>query len=194
MSIYARELHKAAQGRQPASQFVGMTESYPDSVHDLLCYEDALSDSSSTGDNHLEGTSAPPRMCAMADNDPPPKVVPSEQTHTPQDHRERALPNAQDHSEDLRCRQQTPPPMDQPPRAPSGSKGINPVGSACQRALGVNRDIINDARMQPPQEFHAGQNIAAAAILLQTLPEPEDLAQRNLHRQVRNLVELAAVQ
>ena len=48
--------------------------------------------------------------------------------------------------------------------------------------------------MQLPQEFCAGQNIAAAAILLQTLPEPEDPAQRDLHHQVRNLVELAAVQ
>ena len=77
-SIYAQEMHKAAQGRQPASQFVGMMESYPDSVHDLLCYEDPLSDSFSTGDNHLEGTSPPPRMCAMADNDLPPEVVPSQ--------------------------------------------------------------------------------------------------------------------
>ena len=65
-SVYVRELHKAAQGRQPAAQFVGVTESYPDSVHDLLCFEDPLSDSSSMGDNRLEGTSAPPRMCAMA--------------------------------------------------------------------------------------------------------------------------------
>ena len=48
--------------------------------------------------------------------------------------------------------------------------------------------------MQLPQEFRAGQNIAAAAILLQTLPEPEDPAQRNLHCQVRNLVELATVE
>ena len=48
--------------------------------------------------------------------------------------------------------------------------------------------------MQLPQEFYAGQNIAAAAILLQTLPEPEDPSQRDLHHQVRNLVELAAVQ
>jgi len=48
--------------------------------------------------------------------------------------------------------------------------------------------------MQLPQEFRASQNIAAVVILLQTLPEPEDPAQRNLHRQVRNLVELAAVQ
>ena len=74
------------------------------------------------------------------------------------------------------------------------SKGINPAGSARQRVRGVNRDIINDARMQLPQEFHAGQNIAAAAILLQTLSELEDQAQRNLHRQVRNLVELTAIQ
>jgi hypothetical protein len=77
-SIYAREVRKASQGFQPASQFLGMTESYPDSVHDLLCFEDHLSDSSSTGDSRLEGTSAPPRMCAMADGDPPPEVVPSE--------------------------------------------------------------------------------------------------------------------
>ena len=83
--------------------------------------------------------------------------------------------------------------MDQPQRAPSRSKGVNPASSACQRARRVNRDIINDARVQLPQEFRAGQNIAAAAILLQTLPEPEDPAQRVLHRLVRNLVELAAV-
>ena len=71
-----------------------MTESYPDSVHDLLCFEDPLSDSFSTGDSRLEGTSAPPRMYAMADGDPPSEVVPSEQTYTPTDHHERALANA----------------------------------------------------------------------------------------------------
>ena len=71
---------------------------------------------------------------------------------------------------------------------------MNPAGSAHQHAHRVNHDIVNDAHMQLPQEFRAGQNIAAAAILLQTLPDPEDPAQRDLHRQVRNLVELAAVQ
>ena len=81
-----------------------MMESYPDSVHDLLCFEDPLSDSSSTGDNHMEGTSAPPCMCSMADNDPPPEVVPSQQTRTPSDHREQALANAWAHGEDLRHR------------------------------------------------------------------------------------------
>ena len=78
-----------------------MTESNPDSVHDLLCYEDPLSDSSSTGDNLLGGTSVPPRMCAMADGDLPQGVVPSEQTHTPPVQREHTLINAQAHGEDL---------------------------------------------------------------------------------------------
>ena len=94
MSAYAREVRKATQGFQPASQFVGMTESYPDSVHNLLCFEDPLSDSSSMGDSRLEGTSVPPRMCAMADGDTPRDVVPSEQTHTPTNHREHALADA----------------------------------------------------------------------------------------------------
>ena len=119
-SVYVREVHKAAQRFQPASQFVGMMESYPDSVHDFLCYEDPLSDSSSTGDNHLGGTSAPPRMCAMADGDPPPEVVPSEQMHTPADQREHELANALAHGDDLRHREQVPPPVERPPRAPSG--------------------------------------------------------------------------
>ena len=125
-------------------------------------------------------------MCAMVDGDPPPEVVPSEQMHTPTNHREHALADAQAHGKDLRHRQQTPPPVEQPPQAPSGSKGINPTGSARRRALRVNHDIFNDARMQLPQEFRAGQNITAAAILLQTLLEPEDPAQRDLHHQVKN--------
>ena len=173
---------------------MGMTESYPNSVHDPLCFENPLSDSSSTGDNHLEGTSAPPRMCAMADGDPPPEVVPSEQMHTPADQHEHALTNVLAHGDDLRHREQAPPPVERPPRAPSGSNGVNPTSSARRRARAVNHDIINDARMQLPQEFCVDQNIAAAAILLQTLPEPQDPAQRDLHRQVRNLVKLAAVQ
>ena len=133
-------------------------------------------------------------MCAMADGDPPLEVVPSEQTHTPADHREHAFANALTHRDDLRHREQAPPPVERPPRGPSGSKGVNPTSSACRCARAGNHGIINDARVQLPQEFRAGQNIAAAAILLQTLPEPQDPAQRDLHHQVRNLVELAAVQ
>ena len=47
-SVYVWETRKAAQAFEPTSRFVGMTESYPDSVHDLLCYEDPQSDFSST--------------------------------------------------------------------------------------------------------------------------------------------------
>ena len=77
---YAREMHKAMHGHQPTSQFAGMAGSYPDSVHDLLGYEDPLTDSSSTGDNYLEGVSAPQHVCAMAGapSDPPPEVVSSQ--------------------------------------------------------------------------------------------------------------------
>ena len=114
---------------------------------------------------------------AGAPSDPSPEVVPSQQTHTPTDHRAQALSNAQANTEDLHLRRQhTTPLVDQLPQTHSGSKGGNPTGSARQRARGVNRDIINDARMQLPQEFRAGQNIAAAAILLQTLPELQDPA------------------
>jgi hypothetical protein len=91
--FYAREMHKGVHGHQPTSQFMGMAGSYPDSVHDLLCYGDPPSDSSSTGDNYLEEVSAPPRLCFMAGapSDPPPEVVPSQQTHTPPDHRAQVL-------------------------------------------------------------------------------------------------------
>ena len=82
---YAREMHKAMHGHQPTSQFAGMAGSYPDSVHDLLCYEDPQSDSYSTGDNYLEGALAPRRVRAMAaaPSEPPPEVVLSQATHTP---------------------------------------------------------------------------------------------------------------
>ena len=88
---------------------------------------------SSMGNNRLEGTSALPCMCAMADGDPPPEVLPSEQTHTPADQREHALANTLAHGDELRHREQTPPLVGQPPRAPSGSKEVNPTSSAPAR-------------------------------------------------------------
>ena len=113
-------------GHQPTSQFVGIARSYPNSVHDLLCYEDPLSDSSSTWDNYLEEASAQRRVCAMADapNDSPPEVVPSQQTRTPSDHRAQALTNAQAHGEDLRLQWQHMPHPWTSPRGPSpGQRG-----------------------------------------------------------------------
>ena len=97
MDTYVRETRKIMHGNQPTSQFVGMAGSYPASIHDLLCDEDTLSDSSSTGDNYLEGASAPRHVCAMAaaPSEPPPQAVSSQATHTPPDQRAQALANAQ---------------------------------------------------------------------------------------------------
>ena len=94
--MYVRETHKIMREHQPTQQFVGMAGSYPASVHDLLCYEDPQSDSSNTGDNYLEGVSAPHRVCAMATapREPPPQVVSSQAMHTPLYQRSLALANA----------------------------------------------------------------------------------------------------
>jgi len=79
---------------------MGMARIYPASVHDLLCNEDPLSDSSSTGNNYLEGASAPRRVCAMAaaPSELPPQAAASQATHTPKDHHAQALANAQAHT------------------------------------------------------------------------------------------------
>ena len=61
------------------------------------------------------------------------------------------------------------------------AKGGDPAGATRRRARRVHSNIVNDARMQLPQEFRASQNIAAAAILLQALTESEDPVQRDLH-------------
>jgi len=138
---------------QSMTQFVGMTVSYPASIHNLLCDEDPLSDASSTWDNYLGGSSTPRRKCAMptAPRDPPPPVAePSNTTYTPLDHRAQALAT-QAHANEL-CAPpgQAPPPANLPPRPHSELKGGNPVGVARQWARGVHCNIFNEARMQLP--------------------------------------------
>jgi hypothetical protein len=47
----------------------------------------------------------------------------------------------------------------------------------------------------PPPAFHkASQNLAAAAILLRTMPEPSTTEGRRIHGEIRGLLECAAVQ
>ena len=165
-------------GHQPTSQFVGIARSYPNSVHDLLCYEDPLSDSSSTWDNYLEEASAPRRVCAMAaaPSEPPPKVAPLQEMHTPRITVCRRSPTRRPMLRNFVPSTSTRPrwrisPHDLTP----GRKRQIPL-VLCGSAREINRDIINEARMQLPQEFHASQNIAAVAILLLTLSEPQDPA------------------
>ena len=76
----------------------------PDSIHDLLCDEEPLSDTFSTGDNYLGDAHASPHMCAMATapREQPQVVELSNTTHTPPDHWALALANAQVHAAELR--------------------------------------------------------------------------------------------
>jgi len=135
-------------------------------------------------------------MCAMATapRNPSPQVDPSLEMHTPPDHRVQVLDRMLAHAAELRAPSAEALPLaNLPVRPHSEPKGRAPAGAAHIRARTVHSNIINDAHPQLPQELRAGQNIAAVAILLQALLEPEDPAQRDIHHQVRHLVELAAV-
>jgi hypothetical protein len=120
VGTYVRETHKIMRGHQPTLQFVGMAGSYPDSVHDLLCYEDPLSDSSSMGEHYLEGASVLCRVCAMAaaPSEPPPPPLSCQPSHTPPDPYAQALANAQAHAEELRPQRRNSPPPANPPLRP----------------------------------------------------------------------------
>jgi hypothetical protein len=64
------------------------------------------------------------------------------------------------------------------------------AGGARRRNRQVQQAIVTN---EPPQFAWASQNIAAAAMLLRNLPEPADPQQQELHRNIRTLVERAAV-
>ena len=67
------------------------------------------------------------------------------------------------------------------------------AGGAQGRARQVQRDIMNEGN-DVPQFARVGQNIAAAAMLLRGVPEPVDPQERAVYRNLRVLVEAAAVQ
>ena len=112
---------------------------------------------------------------AMADAlGQPPVVVESAQTHTPPDPRAGAVASAQAHAEELRQRRQN-----QLPPAPTQSvqhvvpHAHGPAGGARGRACQIQHDIMNEGN-DLSQFAWAGQNIAAAAMLLRGVPEPVD--------------------
>jgi hypothetical protein len=73
--------------------------------------------------------------------------------------------------------------------------GRAPSGGARHRARDVQRRIINDARAGLPPTFNgASQNLAAAAMLLRTMPEPSATEGRRVQGELKNLLENAAVQ
>jgi hypothetical protein len=67
------------------------------------------------------------------------------------------------------------------------------AGGARHRAQDVQRRIIDDARAGLPPAFNgAGQNLATAAMLLQTMPEPSTTEGRRIQGELKDLLENAA--
>jgi hypothetical protein len=68
------------------------------------------------------------------------------------------------------------------------------AGGARQRARDVQRRIIDDARAGLPPAFSgADQNLAAAAMLLRTMPEPSTTEGRRIQGELKDLLEDTAV-
>jgi hypothetical protein len=68
------------------------------------------------------------------------------------------------------------------------------AGGAHHRARDVQRRIIDDARAGLPPAFRgAGQNLAAAVMLLRTMPEPSTTEGRCIQGELKDLLEDAAV-
>jgi hypothetical protein len=68
------------------------------------------------------------------------------------------------------------------------------AGGAHHRAQDVQRRIVDDARAGLPAALsRAGQNLAAAAMLLRTMPEPSTTEGRRIQGELKGLLEDAAV-
>jgi hypothetical protein len=69
------------------------------------------------------------------------------------------------------------------------------VGGARHRARDVQRRIVDDARaMLPPAINGASQDLAAATVLLRTMPKPSTTEGRRIQGELKNLMENAAAQ
>jgi hypothetical protein len=68
------------------------------------------------------------------------------------------------------------------------------AGGARHRARDVQRRIVDDARAGLPPAFSGvGQNLAAAAMLLRTMPEPSTTEGRRIQGKLKDLLEDAAL-
>jgi hypothetical protein len=72
--------------------------------------------------------------------------------------------------------------------------GQAPAGEARHLPQGIQYRIADDVRARPPlASSGVGQNLAAAAILLRAMPEPSTTEGRRIQRELKNLLEDAAV-
>jgi hypothetical protein len=68
------------------------------------------------------------------------------------------------------------------------------AGGARHQARDVQRRIVDDARAGLPPAFSGvGQNLTAAAMLLRAMPEPSTTEGRRIQRELKGLLENAAV-
>jgi hypothetical protein len=69
------------------------------------------------------------------------------------------------------------------------------AGGARHQARDIQRRIIDDVRAELPPTFNgASQNLAAAVMLLRTMPEPSTIEGRHVQGELKGLLENAAVQ
>jgi hypothetical protein len=68
------------------------------------------------------------------------------------------------------------------------------TGEACHRAQDIRRHIVDNARTAlPPTVSGSSQDLAAAAMLLQAMPEPSTTEGRRIQGELKNLLEGATV-
>ena len=173
------------------SELVGMA-GYGPSYLDFMD-DDIGSDDSSIGDVAPSHCSS--RECAMTDAlEQPPGITESARTHAPPGPHAETPELTCEHGEELRQRW-----LHQPPTALARSahhavpRAHKSASDARGHARQVQRNIM-DGGNDPPQFARASQNIAVAAMLLRSLSEPNDPREQAIHRNLRALVETAAVQ
>jgi hypothetical protein len=72
--------------------------------------------------------------------------------------------------------------------------GQPPVGEMRHLPQGIQHRIIDDVRVRlPPASSGVGQNLAAAAMLLRSMPEPSTTEGRRIQGELKNLLEGAVV-
>ena len=77
----------------------------------------------------------------------------------------------------------------------SGKGRLSPNGGARARSRDVHHRIVEDAGAEQPLVFNrASQNLAAAAILLRTMPKPSTIEGHRVQSEIKGLLECAAVQ
>jgi len=174
------------------SKFVGMASYGP------TCFLDIMDNDIGSDGSSISDVAPSHRLSweyAMTDAlEQPPGATESSWSHAPPGPHTETSELTCEHEEELR--RQWP---HQPPTAPARSarytapRARGPANDARGRARQVQRNAL-DRGTDPPQFAQASQNIAAAAMLLHDLSEPNDPREWAIHQNLWALLETATVQ